>query len=195
MAKDIDVNSIKVDFVLVSHAHFDHTADTEAIARNNNAVVVSSYEIAMHYGAKGLKHHPMNAGGKWDFGKWNLKCVQAVHSSVFADGSAGGNALGFAVSGGGKTFYYSGDTALHLDMELVGRQHKLDHAFLSIGDNFTMGYEDALIAADMIKCDNIVGMHFDTFPYIRLDHNKVKQHFAEAGKQLRLPAIGESWTI
>jgi L-ascorbate metabolism protein UlaG (beta-lactamase superfamily) len=103
--------------------------------------------------------------------------------------------MGFIIQGADRTIYYSGDTALHMDMQLIGSQHTLDAAFLCLGDNFTMGYQDALLASDMIKCDHVIGMHFDTFPYIKVDHEKVIQHFVEKGKKLVLPSIGESWDI
>jgi L-ascorbate metabolism protein UlaG (beta-lactamase superfamily) len=195
LAKSIDVNSLRADFVLVSHAHGDHIADVETIARNSGSTIVASYEVASHYGAKDFKYHPMNIGGRWDFGKWSIKTVNAVHSSVFPDGSNGGSPMGFIIQSSGKTIYYSGDTALHMDMQLIGKMHKLDAAFLCLGDNFTMGYEEALMASDMIKCDHIIGMHFDTFPYIKINHEKAIQRFSEGGKKLVLPSIGESWYI
>lgn len=189
LAKSIDVNSIKCDYVLVSHGHSDHVADVETIARNNDAVVVGAYELAAYYGGKGLKHHPMNIGGRWDFGKFNVKTTNAVHSSVLPDGTYAGNPLGFVVNSGEETFYYSGDTALTLDMQLIGKQHNLDAAFLCLGDNFTMGVDDALIAAEYINCKEIVGMHFDTFPYIRINHETAIKKFNDKGYNLTLPAL------
>ena len=94
-----------------------------------------------------------------------------------------------------KTFYYSGDTALTMDMQLVPRWGKLDFAILPIGDNFTMGYEDAVIAAELIQCSNIVGVHYDTFGYIKIDHEKVKKAFTDAGLNLHLLEIGKSMDI
>ncbi len=190
LAKSIDVNSIKCDYVLVSHGHGDHVADVETIARNNDAVVVAAYEIASYYGGKGLKHHPMNIGGRWDFGKFNVKAVNAVHSSVLPDGTYAANPMGFIVTSGNESFYYSGDTALTMDMQLIGNYYKPDFAFLCLGDNFTMGVDDAVIAADFIQCNRIVGMHFDTFPYIKINHETAIKKFADKGKTLSLPDIG-----
>ncbi|MEY3398053.1 MAG: hypothetical protein RL220_647 [Bacteroidota bacterium] len=195
LAKSIDVNTIKADFVLLSHGHGDHVADVETIASANGSTVVAAYEIASYYGAKGLKYHPMNIGGRWDFGKWKVKAVNAVHSSVFNDGTYAGNPMGFVIEIEGKRFYYSGDTALHMDMQLIGKMHKPDFAFLCMGDNFTMGPEDALVAAEYIQCSNIIGMHFDTFPYIRIDHQKTISNFEAAGVKLMLPSIGQSWEL
>jgi L-ascorbate metabolism protein UlaG (beta-lactamase superfamily) len=134
----------------------------------------------------------MNIGGQWlfDFGK--VRCTNAIHSSAMPDGSYGGNPMGFLIITNDKSFYYSGDTALTLDLQLIPRWAKPDFVILPLGDNFTMGYEDAIIAAEMIGCKNIVGVHFDTFGYIKIDHEKVKNAFKAAGLNLFLPAIGES---
>jgi L-ascorbate metabolism protein UlaG (beta-lactamase superfamily) len=100
--------------------------------------------------------------------------------------------MGFLVSMTEKSFYYSGDTALTMDMQLIPRWAQPDFAVLPIGDNFTMGYEDAIIAAELIQCKKIVGVHYDTFGYIKIDHDKAKKAFSDAGLSLYLPAIGET---
>lgn len=194
-AKSIDISAIQCDYVFVSHGHADHVADVEAIARKNDATVVAAYEIATYYAGKGLKYHPMNIGGNWDFGKFKVKAVTAVHSSVLPDGTYAGNPMGFIVTASEESFYYSGDTALTLDMQLIGRQHRLKTAFLCMGDNFTMGVDDAVLAAEFIQCKQVVGMHFDTFPYIMINHEKAIQKFKETGVDLVLPEIGHSYTI
>lgn len=194
-AASVDINALNPTHILVSHGHFDHVVDVEAIARKSNAVIVSTFEIVSHFEQKDLKGHPMNIGGEWNFGTFSVKCVNAVHSSVLPDGSYAGNPMGFVLRTEGKTFYYSGDTALHMDMKLLGETETLDAAFLALGDNFTMGYKDAVIAADFIKCNHIIGMHFDTFPYIKIDHAKAKQAFGEKGKTLQLPSLGETFEL
>jgi L-ascorbate metabolism protein UlaG (beta-lactamase superfamily) len=194
-ASGVDISAIRPEYILVSHGHSDHVADVETISRATNSVIISSYEIASYYGAKGLPHHPMNIGGSWDFGRFRVKCVNAVHSSVLPDGTYAGNPMGFIVSGGSQTFYYSGDTALHMDMQLLGQKHRIDLAFLCIGDNFTMGIDDAVSAAGLVRCDTVVGMHFDTFPFIRISHDRAKKAFAEAGKQLILPVVGQTFEL
>jgi L-ascorbate metabolism protein UlaG (beta-lactamase superfamily) len=193
LAKDIDVNSIPADFILVSHGHGDHIADCTQLAKRTKAPVISSFEICNWLAEKGVEnYHPMNIGGrhKLDFG--TVKCVNAVHSSNMPDGSYGGNPMGFVIASGEKNIYYSGDTALTMDMELIPRWTKIDVAVLCIGDNFTMGYEDAIEAAKMVQCATVVGVHYDTFGYIKIDHHKVKQAFNEAGITLHLPNIGET---
>jgi L-ascorbate metabolism protein UlaG (beta-lactamase superfamily) len=134
----------------------------------------------------------MNTGGKWQFDFGTVKCVVAHHSSGLPDGSYGGNPLGFIFTTAAGNFYYSGDTALTFDMELVPRFAKLDFAVLPIGDNFTMGVEDAIIAAEFIECKRIIGVHYDTFGFIKIDTDKAKQAFADAGLELLLPAINSS---
>jgi L-ascorbate metabolism protein UlaG (beta-lactamase superfamily) len=137
----------------------------------------------------------MNTGGEWDFGDFIVKCTAAQHSSGLPDGSYGGNPMGFMVNSGEGNFYYSGDTSLTLDMQLIPQWAKLNFAVLPIGDNFTMGYEDAVKAAKMIDCKKIVGVHYDTFGFIKIDHEKAKKAFEEAGCTLELLKIGETIDI
>ena len=193
LAKHINLANIKADYILVSHGHSDHVADGVQLAKQTGATVVGAFEVVNWFHSQGVeKYHPMNLGGKWNFDFGTVKCTNAIHSSAMPDGSYGGNPMGFLVSASEKTFYYSGDTALTMDMQLVPRWGKPDFAVLPIGDNFTMGYEDAIMAAEMIQCKNIVGVHYDTFGFIKIDHQKVKKAFEDAGLNLLLPGIGES---
>lgn len=190
---NLDTNTIECDYVLLSHAHEDHVADAEAILKRTGAQVVSNFEIVSWYAGKGIENgHPMNLGGSWDFDFGRVKYVNAIHSSGLPDGSYGGNPGGFVIETDGKTIYYAGDTALTYDMKLIGEEFNLDLALLPIGDNFTMGPKDAMKAADFIGCDNIVGMHYDTFGYIKIDHDEVKQLFQSSGKNISLMQVGES---
>ena len=193
LAKNIDLAAIHADYILASHGHADHMADCVALARQTGATVIGAFEVVNWVNQQGIdKYHPMNIGGKWSFDFGTVKCVNAVHSSAMPDGSYGGNPMGFIINSGDKAFYYSGDTALTMDMQLIPRWAQLDFAVLPIGDNFTMGYEDAIMAAEMIQCKNIVGVHYDTFGFIKIDHKKVKNAFADAGLNLFLLQIGES---
>lgn len=193
LSKDkVDIMELKADYILLTHAHQDHTLDAEAIAKNTGAVIVSNYEIANHYEAKGFEVHPMNHGGSWDFEFGKVKYVNAIHTSSFPDGSYGGQPGGFVIVGEHKNIYIAGDTALTMDMKLIPMQTKLDLAVLPIGDNFTMGVDDAIIASDFIECDKILGCHYDTFGYIEIDHEEAKKKFYEKGKDLMLLEIGES---
>ena len=191
-AANINVDELKADYILLTHAHQDHILDVETIAKRTEAVIVSNYEIVTHYKNKGLEGHPMNHGGNWDFEFGKLKYVNAIHTSSFPDGSYGGQPGGFVIEGERKNIYIAGDTALTYDMKLIPLQTKLDLAILPIGDNFTMGIDDALIAADFVECDKILGYHFDTFGYIEIDHENAKRKFFENDKDLMLLEIGES---
>ncbi|MCC6252093.1 MAG: metal-dependent hydrolase [Bacteroidia bacterium] len=193
LAKNIDINNIKPDYILISHGHYDHVADTVSIAKQSGAKVIANFEIVQWLNKQGVENtHPMNTGGKWifDFGK--VKCVSAVHSSSLPDGSYGGTAMGFIIESQDANFYYSGDTALTYDMKLIGEFRTLDFAFLCIGDNFTMSVDNALIAADFIKCNKIIGMHYDTFGYIKINHEEAIKKFSYQGKELVLMKIGET---
>ena len=191
-AAHIDLDALKADYILLTHAHQDHVLDVEAIAKRTEAVIVSNYEIVSHYQNKGLEGHPMNHGGNWDFEFGKLKYVNAIHTSSFPDGSYAGQPGGFVIEGEHKNIYIAGDTALTMDMKLIPIHTKLDLAILPIGDNFTMGIDDALIAADFVECDKILGYHFDTFGYIEIDHEAAKRKFFENNKDLMLLEIGDS---
>ncbi len=197
LAKDIDINTLEPDYILLSHGHADHVADAETIAKRTGALIISNYEIVEWYGKKGLKGHPLNHGGKWAFDFGTVQYVNAVHSSVLPDGTYGGNPGGFVISNTDEgAFYYAGDTALTWDMKLIPMTcPKLNFAVFPIGDNFTMGYEDAVIASDFIECNQIIGCHFDTFGYIKVDKQKVISAFEEKGKTIILPDIGDSFSM
>ena len=191
----ININDLAPDYILVTHAHQDHTLDVEEIAKKSNAVIVSNYEIATHYGNKGLKVHPMNLGGNWNFDFGTVKYVHAVHTSSFADGSYGGQPGGFILSADSKKIYIAGDTALTMDMKLIPLTAQLDLAVLPIGDNFTMGMDDAILAANFVECNTVLGYHYDTFGYIEIDHEEAKRKFKKANKKIYLLEIGESITV
>lgn len=190
-AAHIDIHSLKADYILLTHAHQDHILDAEAIAKNTGATIVSNYEIASHYGAKGFAYHPMNHGGSWKFDFGTVKYVNAIHTSSFPDGSYGGQPGGFVIEAD-KNIYIAGDTALTMDMKLIPMRTTLDLAILPIGSNFTMDVEDAVIAADFVECNRVLGYHYDTFGYIEIDHTAAKDQFNAAGKELLLLEISES---
>ncbi|MGB1247818.1 MAG: metal-dependent hydrolase [Chitinophagales bacterium] len=193
MAQEIDVDSIDADYILISHGHEDHVVDVESIAKRTGAKLISNYEIISWFGEKGLKGHPMNHGGKWNFSFGSVKCVNAVHSSVLPDGTYGGNPVGFVIESEEGCFYYAGDTALTLDMQLIPlTSAPLDFCILPIGDNFTMGTDEAMLASDFVECDKVIGVHFDTFGYIKIDHSEAKKIFEQVEKELILPTIGET---
>lgn len=192
LAKHIDVNSLKADYILITHAHGDHILDVETIAKNTGATIVSNAEIAGYYEAKGFKTHPMNHGGSWMFNFGKVKYVNAIHSSSFPDGTYGGQPGGFVIEADSKNVYIAGDTALTYDMKLISMRNPLDLAILPIGDNFTMDVDDATIAAEFLEVTTVLGYHYDTFGYIKIDHEVAKQKFANKHKELILLPVGDS---
>jgi L-ascorbate metabolism protein UlaG (beta-lactamase superfamily) len=171
-------------------------ADVVDIANRTGAKVIAPFEVGSWFEAKGVKNvQSMNHGGaaKMDFGR--VKLTSAIHSSSMPDGSYGGNPCGFVVESNDGNFYYSGDTALTLDMKLVGELTKLRFAVFPIGDFFTMGIEDAIRAASFVGVKKFVGVHYDTFPPIKLDHAAARQASTRARLELFLPAIGETIDI
>lgn len=192
LAKHIDISTIHPNYILISHGHEDHVADALEIATQNEATIVSNYEIVTWFQGKGVaKGHPMNIGGQWNFDFGKVKYVNAVHSSVLPDGTYGGNPGGFIIQTNDKTIYFAGDTALNYDMKLLGEMYNIDYALLPIGDNFTMGTDEAIKAAEFIQCNNIIGMHYDTFGYIKINHKEAQKAFSKSGKNLTLLEIGK----
>jgi len=193
LAKAIDVKSVPADFILVSHGHVDHIADAVEIAKRTNALVIANFEVATWLNQQGAPRvHPMNHGGGYQFDFGRAKFVNAIHSSTLPDGTFGGNPGGFVVESADGNFYFSGDTALTLDMKLIGESTPLKFAALCIGDNFTMGPDDAVKAAGFVRCTEILGVHYDTFPPIKIDHNLAVEKFRAANKTLYLLRPGES---
>ncbi len=193
LAGKIDVGKIAADCILVSHGHGDHVADLAEIAKRTGAMVFAPYEVGSWFEGKGVKNvQTMNHGGatRTSFGR--VKLTAALHSSSMPDGSYGGNPCGFVVETSDGNFYYSGDTALTFDMKLIGEQTELRFAVLPIGDFYTMGIDDAVRAADLLGVDRIVGVHYDTFPPIKLDHSAALQTAKAASRELLLPKIGET---
>lgn len=191
LAAAIDINALKADYILLTHAHYDHVLDAQTIAGNNGSIIVSNPEITTYYEKKGFKSHYMNHGGSWKFDFGTLRYVNAVHSSSFPDGTYGGNPGGFVIQTGSKSIYIAGDTALTYDMKLIPLGTRLDLAVFPIGGNFTMDAEDAVTASDFVQCSKILGYHYDSNPYIEINHRESVKKFADKGKELLLLDVGE----
>ena len=193
LASDIDVDKIAADYIFVSHGHYDHTTDVVRIARQTGAKVLGNWELYDWFNKSGLQNtHPINPGGQFDFDFGKVKCVTAIHSSSLPDGSYAGTACGFVIRSMDGAFYYSGDTGLTLDMQLIPGWALPEFAVLPIGDGLTMGIDDAIKAAQWLGVKHVVGVHYDTFGFIKIDHKKATDAFDAAGLTLHLPAIGST---
>lgn len=189
----LNVDELEADYILLTHAHGDHIADVEKIAKRTGATIICNAEMSYYYDGKGYTAIGMNTGGRYSFDGISVKSTIAFHSSSFPDGTYGGNPNGYILEADGKRIYIAGDTSLTQEMKLIpDTVGELDLAILPIGDHFTMGYEDAAIASNFIRCDRVMGYHYDTFPPIKLDHTAAKGHFSAKGKVLLLLGIGES---
>lgn len=196
LASDIKVEDLEADYVMLTHAHQDHIFDAEAILKRTGATLISNWEVTSYYQKLGIeKVHPMNIGGKWSFDFATVSMTYAQHSSSFPDGTYGGNPAGFVLETDEKTIYISGDTGLFSDMGLIGKMFKPNTCFLPIGDNFTMGLDEALQAMRWLDAKNMVAMHFDTFPYIIVDKQEAKLKASAMEINLVLPEIGKTYTV
>ncbi|MEI8386676.1 MAG: metal-dependent hydrolase [Verrucomicrobiota bacterium] len=193
LASGVDISKIRADVILLSHGHVDHVADAVALANQTGAPVVGNWEVCEWLGRQGLtKLVAMNHGGSKHFGFGRVKMTAAIHSSTMPDGSPGGNPGGYVVELAEGAFYYSGDTALTMDMNLIADEFAIRFAVLPIGDNFTMGASDAAKAAAFVDTKIVVGVHYDTFPPIKIVKGDAIGTFENAGVTLLLPAIGET---
>ena len=165
----VKADEVDADFILVSHGHGDHVGDTIEIAKRTGATVVSNFEIQNWFVGQGVeKAHPMHIGGGFDFDWGRVKLTIAHHGSALPDGSYGGNPCGFLLTIQDKNIYHACDTGLFYDMKLIG-EAGIDLAILPIGDNFTMGPDDALRAVKLIEPKQVVPIHYDTFDVIKQD--------------------------
>jgi L-ascorbate metabolism protein UlaG (beta-lactamase superfamily) len=195
LVKHIEPSAIPCTHLLITHGHGDHVQDAEAIAKRTHAVLVANHEIATWFEAKGVKQCVgMNIGGRKDFGGFQVRMTTAHHSSQLPDGTYGGNPGGYVVTTPEGSFHHAGDTGLTLDMQLL-RSDELRFAFLPIGDHYTMGAEDAAEAATLMNVPTVIGIHYDTFPPIRIDRSKAEAAFRKRGIKLLLPGIGESMDL
>ena len=196
LAASVDITKIQADVILISHGHADHIADAVALAKQTGAKVVANWEIADWLARQGVSNtHPMNHGGSVALPCGTAKMVNAIHSSSLPDGTYGGNPAGFVVETGEGSFYYAGDTALTLDMNLIAEEFALRFAVLPIGDTFTMGAKDAVKAAELCGAKKVVGVHYNTFPPIQIDTAAAQAVFAKDGLELLLPAIGATMEV
>jgi L-ascorbate metabolism protein UlaG (beta-lactamase superfamily) len=172
---------VKADYIIITHAHGDHVGDSISIAKANNATVISNFEIANWCGAQGVNVHPMHIGGAHTFPFGRVKLTQAFHGSSFPDGGYGGMPAGVLVTVEGKTLYHSGDTGLFGDMKLIGQTDPIDIALIPIGDNFTMGMDDAIKAVKFLRPKRAIPMHYKTFDVIEADPSEFVKNVKQQG--------------
>lgn len=180
-AATITVDDVEADFILITHGHGDHIADAVALAQKTGAMCVSNFEIAQWLGNQGVeKAHPMHIGGGRNFDFGHLKLTVAHHGSMLPDGSNGGNPAGLLISlNDGNKVYIAGDTALTYDMKLISDAGGVDLAVLPIGDNFTMGPDDAILAARFCGAKHVIPCHYNTFDVIEQDAQEFARRLSE----------------
>jgi len=185
-------DEIDVDWVLLTHGHGDHIGDGIEIATRCEATVVAPFELANYCAARGCEVHPMHIGGAHDFPFGRVKLTIAHHGSSAPDGTYTGNPCGFLITMDGRTLYHPGDTGLFLDMQLIGELNDIAVAVLPIGDNFTMGVEDAVKATEFLRPELVVPMHYKTFDVIDVEPTAFVDAVSAKGFQARVLEFGGS---
>jgi L-ascorbate metabolism protein UlaG (beta-lactamase superfamily) len=186
---------IKANHIILTHAHGDHLGDAIEIAKNNDATIIAVFELANYVSAKGCKAHDMHIGGGHNFPFGRVKFTIAHHGSSTEDGVYMGNPAGIVLTLDGKNIYHSGDTGLFMDMRLIGEINSLDAAIVPIGDNYTMGIDDAVKAIEFLNPRLAIPMHYGTFGIIEADPNEFKRKVESIGKKCTVIPFGESIEI
>lgn len=188
---EVKSDDVKADYIVLTHAHGDHCADAFKIADRCDSLFICVNELADYCAEKGYKAHNMHIGGGYNFDFGRVKFTIAHHGSVTPDGKYGGNPAGVVLTIDGKKLYHTGDTGLFLDMKLIGEMDKIDYFLAPIGDNFTMGIDDAVKAVEFVNPGVSIPMHYNTFPVIEADPEEFKSKVEAIGKTARVMAFGE----
>jgi L-ascorbate metabolism protein UlaG (beta-lactamase superfamily) len=195
-AATMTAKDVPADYILLTHGHFDHVGDAAEIAKRTGAMVVSNFEIAEWMGKQGVqKTHGQHIGGGHEHPFGYLKLTPALHGSGLPDGTNGGNPAGFLLTTkDGVKIYIAGDTGLFSDMKLIGEEG-IDLAIIPIGDNYTMGPDDAYKAVILIKPKHVIPIHYNTWELIAQDAEKWAERVRKLGVKVHVLKPGESLTI
>lgn len=185
---------IKVDYIILTHAHGDHLGDAEIIGRRDNTFICVS-ELAVYLVKKGLKTHAMQIGGSYKFSFGTVKLTPALHGSMTPDGQYAGLAAGAIIFADGKTIYHTGDTGIFGDMKHIGEMYDIDYLLIPIGGNYTMDIKDAALATSWIKPKIVIPMHYNTFPLIETDPEVFSRSVSEYGIKCQIMTPGERLTL
>ena len=188
-------DDVKCDYIVLTHGHGDHYGDTTFLAKKFGAVVLATFELAQFAAKQGLKTHELNLGGGFNFPFGRVKLTNAHHSSSTPEGGYAGEAAGALLYVDGKTIYHAGDTSLFDDMKLIGESNHIDYAFLPIGDNYTMGIDDVVKAAEFLRAGTIIPIHYNTFDIIKADPEEFKRKIESIGKKCLIMKAGESFEV
>ncbi len=191
----VSVDEVKADYIILTHAHGDHLGDAFQISKTYDAPIIAVNELADYAASKGLKAHNMHIGGGYNFDFGRVKFTIAHHGSKTPDGEYAGEPAGVVVTVDGKNLYHCGDTGLFYDMKLIGEMTPLDLMLVPIGDNFTMGIDDAVKAVELANPKLAIPMHYNTFPVIKADPAEFKQKVEAKGKQCRILNYGEEIVV
>jgi L-ascorbate metabolism protein UlaG (beta-lactamase superfamily) len=184
-------DEVTADFIILTHAHGDHLGDSFKIAEKTSPLFIAVNELADYIAAKGFKAHNMHIGGSWNFDFGRVKYTIAHHGSLTPDGQYAGEPAGVLITIDGKTIYHAGDTGLFLDMKLIGEMNKIDYFLVPIGDNFTMGIDDAVKAVEFVNPKMAIPIHYNTFPLINANPNEFKEKVEAKGFNSRVLEYGE----
>ncbi|MEJ5244937.1 MAG: metal-dependent hydrolase [Bacteroidota bacterium] len=189
---NISIDSVKPNFIVLTHAHGDHLGDALSLAKKHDALIIAVNELANYCAANGCKAHNMHIGGAYNFPFGRLKFTIAHHGSSTNDGQYMGEPAGVIINIGGNIVYHTGDTGLFYDMKLIGELNPIDIFLVPIGDNFTMGIDDAVQATKFVDPKLVIPMHYNTFPVIKADPNEFKSKIEKIGKKCVVMQYGET---
>jgi L-ascorbate metabolism protein UlaG (beta-lactamase superfamily) len=187
----VSSDQVSADFIVLTHAHGDHIGDSFAIADRCDPLFICVNELANYCIEKGYRAHNMHIGGSYAFDFGRLKFTIAHHGSMTPDNRYGGEPAGVIFTIDQKTLYHTGDTGLFYDMKLIGEMTRLDYMLAPIGDNFTMGIDDAVKAVELADPGTVIPMHYNTFPVIEADPFEFKQKVEALGKRAVVLDYGE----